>query len=112
MSETAKVPDCKCFNEGRGQQLADQTAGMMCSTFGELMAISGICPAGYDYVLEKTLVMLIRSIAAQTAAGDDVVEDRVFREMLLGLELRLTLRNLEMERDALAADQAAAGGVQ
>jgi hypothetical protein len=108
----AKTPDCKCFNEGRGQQAADQVAGMMCATFSELMAISGTCPDGYDYVLEKTIVMLIRSIAAQTARDDDALEDRVFREMLLGMELRLTLRNLEMERDALAYDQAAAGGVQ
>lgn len=109
----AKTPDCTCFNEGRGQQVADQIAGMICATFSELMAASGTCPAGYDYVLEKTLIMLIRSIAAQTAKGEsDAVEDRVFREMLLGLELRLTLRNLEMERDALAYERAAAGGVQ
>jgi hypothetical protein len=108
----AKTPDCNCFNEGRGQQAADQIAGMMCATFSELMAISGTCPKGYDYVLEKTLVMLIRSIAAQTAKDDAAVEDRVFREMLLGMEDRLRARNVEMERDALAHDKAAAGGVQ
>jgi hypothetical protein len=109
---TAKVPDCECFNQGRGQQVADQIAGMMCGTFGELMAASGTCPAGYDYVLGKTLIMLIRSIAAQTAKDDDVVEDQVFREMLLGMEDRLRARNVEMERDALAYEQSAAGGVQ
>jgi hypothetical protein len=104
-------PKCACFEAGVGDAMIGRVAQVMYATFGEVMNTMGVCPDAHEMALETTIVMLMRAICVQTTRMDDAAEDMMFRKMLDGLEGRLSVRNAEMEHEALEFDKAEAGGV-
>jgi hypothetical protein len=101
-----KKPECKCFENGYGTEMAIGAASRMGMGFGSVMREVGICPeAGYTAMI-YTFVMIARGMASEHAKSA-INCDREFETIMSTLiadmrtvdaELEMSLANRETKQ--------------
>lgn len=110
-------PECQCFEEGRGDGMVLVTASETVRTCGDMINATGLCRASFEYTMLMTIVLLMRSFAAQEVGELDNERERAgFRAMLPDLVGKLVECEAALDKEAMVAiaeqERASAGGLQ